>query len=43
MIVLLLIYNPTLTFIVPGLALMAISITGAILLSSGPVGPPTWG
>jgi glycosyltransferase involved in cell wall biosynthesis len=37
-IVLLLIYNPTLTFIVPGLALMAISITGAILLSSGPVG-----
>jgi glycosyltransferase involved in cell wall biosynthesis len=37
-IVLLLIYNPTLTFIVPGLALMAVSITGAILLSSGPVG-----
>jgi glycosyltransferase involved in cell wall biosynthesis len=37
-IVLLLIYNPTLTFIVPGLALMALSITGAILLSSGPVG-----
>ena len=37
-IVLLLIYNPTLTFIVQGLALMAISITGAILLSSGPVG-----
>src|SRR5215213_8323624 len=36
-IVLLLIYNPTLTFIVPGLVLMAISITGAILLSSGPV------
>ena len=29
-IVLLLIYNPTLTFIVPGLVLMAISITGAI-------------
>ena len=27
----------------PGLLLMAISITGAILLSSGPVGPPTWG
>jgi hypothetical protein len=36
-IVLLLIYNPTLTFIVPGLVLMAISISGAILLSSGPV------
>ncbi|HEY3193280.1 MAG TPA: glycosyltransferase family 2 protein, partial [Solirubrobacterales bacterium] len=36
-IVLLLIYNPTLTFIVPGLILMAISVTGAILLSNGPV------
>ena len=36
-IVLLLIYNPTLTFIVPGLILMAVSVTGAILLSSGPV------
>jgi Glycosyl transferase family 2 len=36
-IVLLLIYNPTLTFIVPGLVLMAISVTGAILLSSGPI------
>jgi hypothetical protein len=36
-IVLLLIYNPTVTFIVPGLVLMAISVTGAILLSSGPV------
>jgi glycosyltransferase involved in cell wall biosynthesis len=36
-IVLLLIYNPTLSFIVPGLILMAISVTGAILLSSGPV------
>jgi glycosyltransferase involved in cell wall biosynthesis len=36
-IVLLLIYNPTLTFIVPGLILMAITITGAVLLSSGPV------
>jgi hypothetical protein len=36
-IVLLLIYNPTITFIVPGLVLMAISVTGAILLSSGPV------
>jgi hypothetical protein len=36
-IVLLLIYNPTLTFILPGLVLMAISITGAILLSNGPV------
>src|SRR5436190_2440385 len=35
--VLLLIYNPTLTFIVPGLILMAISISGAILLSNGPV------
>src|SRR5215211_9187445 len=30
-IVLLLIYNPTLTFIVPGLFLMAVSISGAIL------------
>ena len=38
-IVLLLIYNPTLTFIVPGLVLMAITVTGAILLSSGPVHP----
>ncbi len=36
-IVLLLIYNPTVTFIVPGLILMAVSITGAILLSNGPV------
>src|SRR5262245_3107491 len=36
-IVLLVIYNPTLTFIVPGLILMAISVSGAILLSSGPV------
>ncbi len=36
-IVLLLIYNPTLTFIVPGLVLMAVSITGAILLSNGPI------
>src|SRR4249919_3938651 len=36
-IVLLLIYNPTVTFILPGLVLMAISITGAILLSNGPV------
>ena len=36
-IVLLLIYNPTVTFILPGLVLMAISITGAILLSDGPV------
>ena len=42
-IVLLLIYNPTITFIVPGLILMAISVTGAILLSSGPVTPPTSG
>ena len=36
-IVLLLIYNPTLTFIVPGLTLMAVTITGAILL--GILGP----
>jgi Glycosyl transferase family 2 len=36
-IVLLLIYNPTLTFIVPGLVLMAITVTGAIALSDGPV------
>jgi Glycosyltransferases involved in cell wall biogenesis len=36
-IVLLLIYNPTVTFILPGLILMSISVTGAILLSSGPV------
>jgi glycosyltransferase involved in cell wall biosynthesis len=35
-IVLLLIYNPTLTFILPGLVLMAIAITGAIALSNGP-------
>jgi glycosyltransferase involved in cell wall biosynthesis len=38
-IVLLLTYNPTLTFIVPGLALMVLSIAGAILLSNGPVTP----
>jgi hypothetical protein len=38
-IVLLLIYNPTLTFIVPGLLLMAVSVTGAILLSGGPATP----
>ena len=37
-IVLLLIYNPTLTFIVPGLALLGITITGAIALAiAGPV------
>jgi glycosyltransferase involved in cell wall biosynthesis len=36
-IVLLLIYNPTLTFIVPGLVLMAITIAGAVVLSDGPV------
>jgi glycosyltransferase involved in cell wall biosynthesis len=36
-IVLLLIYNPTLTFIVPGLVLMAITLSGAALLSDGPV------
>jgi hypothetical protein len=37
-IVLLLIYNPTLSFIVPGLTLMAITITGAVLLAIlGPV------
>jgi Glycosyl transferase family 2 len=37
-IVLLLIYNPTLTFIVPGLTLMAVTITGAVLLAIlGPV------
>jgi Glycosyl transferase family 2 len=36
-IVLLLIYNPTLTFIVPGLVLMAITVTGAVALSDGPV------
>jgi glycosyltransferase involved in cell wall biosynthesis len=36
-IVLLLIYNPTVTFIVPGLVLMGITITGAVLLSNGPV------
>lgn len=37
-IVLLLIYNPTATFIVPGLALMGITITGAIVLAiTGPV------
>ena len=36
-IVLLLIYNPTFVFIVPGLVLMGITITGAVLLSDGPV------
>jgi hypothetical protein len=37
-IVLLLIYNPTATFIVPGLALMGVTITGAIALAiAGPV------
>lgn len=37
-IVLLLIYNPTLSFIVPGLTLMAVTITGAVLLAFlGPV------
>jgi glycosyltransferase involved in cell wall biosynthesis len=36
-IVLLLIYNPTLTFIVPGLTLMTVAVTGAIVLSNGPV------
>jgi glycosyltransferase involved in cell wall biosynthesis len=37
-IVLLLIYNPTLTFIVPGLALLGVTITGAIVLAiAGPV------
>src|SRR3954454_11520270 len=38
-IVLLVIYNPTLTFIVPGLILMGITISGAILLSNGPATP----
>src|SRR3954451_10971807 len=36
-IVLLLIYNPTVTFIVPGLMLMTVAVTGAIVLSNGPV------
>jgi hypothetical protein len=36
-IVLLLTYNPTLTFIVPGLVLMGITVAGAVLLSNGPV------
>ena len=36
-IVLLLIYNPWITFIVPGLLLMAISVSGAIWLSQGDV------
>jgi Glycosyl transferase family 2 len=37
-IVLLLIYNPTLSFIIPGLSLMAVTITGAVLLAIlGPV------
>jgi len=38
-IVLLLIYNPTVSFIVPGLILMGITISGAILLSNGPATP----
>jgi GT2 family glycosyltransferase len=42
-IVLLLIYNPWITFIVPGLLLMAVSVSGAILLSSGPVETPYFG
>jgi hypothetical protein len=36
-IVLLLIYNPWITFIIPGLLLMAVSISGAIWLSQGDV------
>jgi hypothetical protein len=36
-IVLLLIYNPWITFILPGLLLMAITVTGAIWLSQGDV------
>jgi hypothetical protein len=36
-IVLLLIYNPWVTFVLPGLLLMTISVSGAIVLSSGPV------
>src|SRR5262249_35516299 len=36
-IVLLVIYNPWVTFIIPGLLLMAISVSGAIVLSNGPV------
>jgi Glycosyl transferase family 2 len=36
-IVLLLIYNPWITFIVPGLLLMAVSVVGAIWLSQGDV------
>jgi hypothetical protein len=42
-IVLLVIYNPWVTFIIPGLLLMAVSVTGAILLSSGPVSTPYFG
>ena len=37
MVVLLLIYNPTVTFIAPGILVMAVSLTGAIVLSDGPV------
>ncbi len=36
-IVLLLIYNPWITFIIPGLLLMALTVTGAIWLSQGDV------
>jgi GT2 family glycosyltransferase len=36
-IVLLLIYNPWITFIIPGLLLMAVSVSGAIWLSQGDV------
>jgi glycosyltransferase involved in cell wall biosynthesis len=36
-VVLLVIYNPWVTFIIPGLLLMAISVSGAIVLSNGPV------
>lgn len=42
-VVLLVIYNPWVTFIIPGLLLMAVSVSGAIVLSNGPVVTPYLG
>jgi GT2 family glycosyltransferase len=42
-IVLLLIYKPWVSFILPGLLLLAVSLGGAIALSSGPVATPYFG
>ncbi|HEX6586455.1 MAG TPA: glycosyltransferase family 2 protein [Solirubrobacterales bacterium] len=42
-IVLLLIYKPWVSFILPGLLLLAVSFAGAVALSSGPVDTPYFG